>query len=143
MEKREIANRSDIELLVNSFYEKIKKDDLIGFIFNDVAKVDWSHHLPIMYSFWESLLLDTNNYGRNAMDPHFRLNKIVPLEPAYFDRWLELFEAAVAENFTGDKAALAVTRARSIKGIMALKMNMINHPGPDKNIPLVNPDSNQ
>ena len=143
MEKRAIASRSDIELLVNSFYEKVKKDDLIGFIFNDVAKVDWSHHLPIMYRFWESLLLDTNSYGRNAMDPHFRLNKLVPLEPAYFDRWLALFEATVAEHFSGDKAALAVTRARSIKGIMALKMNRINHPGPDKNIPLVNPDNNQ
>lgn len=143
MEKRAIASRSDIELLVNSFYEKVKKDDLIGFIFNDVAKVDWSHHLPIMYRFWESLLLDTNSYGRNAMDPHFRLNKLVPLEPAYFDRWLALFEATVAEHFSGDKATLAVTRARSIKGIMALKMNRINHPGPDKNIPLVNPDNNQ
>ena len=143
MEKRAIASRSDIELLVNSFYEKVKKDDLIGFIFNDVAKVDWSHHLPIMYRFWESLLLDTNSYGRNAMDPHFRLNKLVPLEPAYFDRWLALFEATVTEHFLGDKAALAVTRARSIKGIMALKMNRINHPGPDKNIPLVNPDNNQ
>jgi hemoglobin len=143
MEKRAIANRSDIELLVNSFYEKVKKDDLIGFIFNEVAKVDWSHHLPIMYRFWESLLLDTNSYGRNAMDPHFRLNKLVPLEPAYFDRWLALFEATVAEHFSGDKAALAVTRARSIKGIMALKMDRINHPGPDKNIPLVNPDNHQ
>ena len=104
---------------------------------------DRPHHPPILYRFWESLLLDTNSYRRNAMDPHFRLTTLVPLDPASFDRWLALFEATVAEHFSGDKAALAVTRARSIKGIMALKMNRINHPGPDKNIPLVNPDNNQ
>ncbi|PSL49833.1 hemoglobin [Chitinophaga niastensis] len=143
MEKQEIANRNDIALLVDSFYEKVKEDELIGFIFNDVAKVDWPQHLPIMYDFWENLLLDTGSYGRNAMDPHFRLNKLIPLQPEYFDRWLQLFEATVGEHFTGEKATLAVTRARSIKGIMALKMNQINHPGPDKNIPLVNPGNDQ
>lgn len=139
MEKREIANREDIALLVDSFYEKVKADGLIGFIFNEVAKVDWAKHLPIMYDFWEGLLLDGENYKRNAMEPHFKLNQLIPLEPAYFDRWLQLFEATVTENFTGDKAALAVTRARSIKGVMALKMNQINHPGTDQRIPLVNP----
>ncbi|MGF6845957.1 hemoglobin [Chitinophaga sp. W3I9] len=143
MEKREIANRDDIILLVNSFYDKVKADDLIGFIFNDVAKVDWPHHLPIMYNFWEGILLDGGNYKGNVMDPHFKLNKLIPLEPAYFDRWLQLFEATVAENFTGEKAALAVTRARSVKGIMSFKMNQINHPGTGNQIPLVNPGNKQ
>ena len=143
MEKREIANRDDIKELINSFYEKVKADELIGFIFNDVAKVDWPHHLPIMYDFWESLLLDGSNYGRNAMDPHFKLNKLVPLEPAYFDRWLALFEATVTTLFTGEKAEQALTRARSIKEIMAFKMKQINHPDTDKKIPLVNPGNKQ
>ncbi|SEW23387.1 group III truncated hemoglobin [Chitinophaga arvensicola] len=139
MEKREIANRTDIALLVDSFYDKVKADDLIGYIFNDIAKVDWAKHLPTMYDFWEGLLLDGENYKGNAMAPHFKLNQLIPLQPQHFDRWLQLFEATVAENFTGDKAALAVTRARSIKGVMALKMDRINHPGKDQGIPLVNP----
>ncbi|HVI43303.1 MAG TPA: group III truncated hemoglobin [Chitinophaga sp.] len=128
MEQKEIASREDIELLVNSFYDKVKADDLIGFIFNDIAKVDWPHHLPIMYDFWESLLLDTGKYGRNAMEPHFELNKKIQLQPAHFGRWLQLFEATISEHFTGEKAELAVTRARSIKGIMSLKMEKINNP---------------
>ncbi|CAL1521628.1 group III truncated hemoglobin [Chitinophaga sp. MM2321] len=137
MGKQEITDRNDIALLVNSFYDKVKGDDLIGYIFNDIAKVDWAHHLPIMYDFWENLLLDTGSYGRNAMNPHFALNKKIALEPALFDRWLQLFEATVAEHFTGEKAALAVARARSIKGIMQLKMQQINHP--DKKNPPVDP----
>ena len=31
----DIRSREDIELLINSFYTKVKKDDTIGFIFND------------------------------------------------------------------------------------------------------------
>ena len=51
--KKDIENRTDIELLVRSFYDKVKIDDTIGYIFNDIAKVDWEKHLPVMYNFSE------------------------------------------------------------------------------------------
>ncbi|MBV8255221.1 MAG: group III truncated hemoglobin [Chitinophaga sp.] len=139
MERREIKMREDIELLVNSFYDKVQKDEVIGFIFNDIAKVKWSVHLPKMYNFWESLLLN-GSYSGNAMEPHFRINKLIPLEPAHFQRWLQLFEATVHELFTGEVSDLAITRAKSIAEILKFKMNSINHPDQNnKNIPLVNP----
>lgn len=53
---KNLETRQDIEDLVNRFYDKVQKDETIGFFFNDVAKVDWDHHLPKMYSFWETLL---------------------------------------------------------------------------------------
>ncbi|MBO9729318.1 MAG: group III truncated hemoglobin [Chitinophaga sp.] len=141
MEKKEITNRQDIILLVDTFYDKVKADDRIGYIFNDIAKVDWGKHLPTMYDFWESLLLDGNNYRGHTMAPHFRINKLIPLESAHFDRWVALFEATVNELFKGEKAGLAITRARSIKDIMAYKMKQINHPDDNKKIPLINPGS--
>ena len=49
--KGDITNRKDIEQLINAFYDKVKKDAVIGFIFNDVAKVNWEVHLPVMYDF--------------------------------------------------------------------------------------------
>ena len=54
--KTDIRNRKDIEKLVNSFYDKIKSDVVIGYMFNDVAKVNWEKHLAIMYNFWENIL---------------------------------------------------------------------------------------
>ncbi|MFB6455454.1 group III truncated hemoglobin [Chitinophaga sp. Hz27] len=139
MEKHDIKTREDIELLVNSFYDSARKDDMIGYIFNDVVKVDWPVHLPIMYDFWESLLLE-GTYKGNAMQPHFRINKLVPLETPHFQRWLLLFEGTVNDLFSGEIAELAITRARSISEIMNFKMNSINHPEQDKTkIPLVNP----
>ena len=35
--KKDIHNRNDIIRLVDTFYEKIKTDQVIGFIFNEVA----------------------------------------------------------------------------------------------------------
>ena len=45
----DIQNRDDIVNLINKFYETVQNDNQIGHFFNDVAKVDWSHHLPQMY----------------------------------------------------------------------------------------------
>lgn len=128
MEKKQITDREDIMLLINSFYDKVKGDDVIGHIFNEIARVNWDTHLPVMYDFWEQLLLNSTNYGRNAMAPHFALNQRVPLEPVHFDRWLLLFEGTVTELFTGERADLAISRARSIRDIMQFKMQQINHP---------------
>jgi hemoglobin len=54
--KKDIADRKDIEQLINSFYDKVRADELIGYIFNDVANVDWPHHMPVMYDFWEGII---------------------------------------------------------------------------------------
>jgi hemoglobin len=53
MMKKDIENRTDIEYMVISFYEKVKVDPVIGHIFTDIAKVDWPRPLPIMFDFWE------------------------------------------------------------------------------------------
>ena len=58
--KTDIQSRADIELLINTFYDKVKNDDVIGYIFNNVVNVNWEHHLPIMYNFWEFSLLENS-----------------------------------------------------------------------------------
>lgn len=118
----DIQTRNDIELLINTFYGKVKKDDTIGFIFNDIARVNWEHHLPILYDFWETLLLDAASYTKNAMAVHYTLNRKMPLEERHFQRWLQLFFETVDDLFTGDIATMAKTKARSIASLMQFKM---------------------
>jgi hemoglobin len=108
---RDIETRSDIEKLMQSFYEKVLKDDVIGFIFTDVARLDLKHHLPIITDFWENVLFNTGVYSRNAMAPHFNLNAKIKFQPQHFERWLKLFCETVNENFSGARADLAITRA--------------------------------
>lgn len=122
--KRDIENRSDIELLINSFYDKVKRDDVIGFIFNDVAKVNWEQHLPVMYDFWENIIFLTGNYTGNPMTVHMHLNQITPFKKEHFERWLKLFISTVDELFAGKKAMLAKERAQSIATIMQAKIIM-------------------
>jgi hypothetical protein len=45
--KPDITHRSDIKRLIDTFYEKVKADSVIGYIFNDIAHVDWPKHLPV------------------------------------------------------------------------------------------------
>ena len=122
----DIQSREDIELLMTSFYEKVKKDDTIGFIFNDVARVNWEHHIPVICDFWETILLDAASYKKNAMEVHYILNRKVAFEEKYFQRWLSLFFETVDQFFTGKVAALAKTRAKSIADLMQFKMNQEN-----------------
>ncbi len=122
MNKKEIRSREEIIQLVDKFYEKVRADDLIGFIFNDIAKVDWEKHLPVMYDFWEGVLFYTGGYTGNPMIAHRKLNTVFNLTPEHFKQWVHLFHATVDENFRGEKAELAKQRSTSIATVMQLKI---------------------
>ena len=49
---KDILNREDVVKLVDTFYGKVMTNNVIGFIFSDVAGINWSKHLPKMYNFW-------------------------------------------------------------------------------------------
>lgn len=120
--KKDIENKKDIEKLVNSFYDKVKQDALIGFIFTDIVRVNWERHLPVMYDFWENSLFYTGNYIGNPMEIHRHLHKLIPLTAEYFARWTDLFTSTVDELFAGEKATLAKQRAISIAAVMQFKI---------------------
>lgn len=123
---KDITTRADIENLIVAFYEKVKADAVIGYIFTDVVKINWPHHIPIIVNFWEAILLDNPVYTKNAMEVHYTLNEKEPLTPEHFKKWVALFTDTVDEHFEGKTAALAKTRAKSIAGVMQHKMNNNN-----------------
>lgn len=109
--KHDIETVIDIRQLIDSFYLKVRSDDLIGYIFNDIAHVNWELHLPKMYAFWEFLLLGGEAYQGNPMEPHRRLHDKIPLTKDLFDRWLALFRQTADENFSGILAEEAKNKA--------------------------------
>jgi hemoglobin len=120
--KKDIENIEDIKFLVNSFYDKVKADATISYIFNDIAKVNWEKHLPLMYNFWENVIFFTGPYSGNPMTAHVKMHSVVNFTPEHFERWLKLFTGTVDELFAGDKAELAKQRAISIATVMQLKI---------------------
>ena len=123
--KNDITNKPDIELLVNTFYDKVKTNKIIGHIFNDVAKVDWEHHLPKMYSFWASLLLGEHSFSGNPMQKHIALSKLTTMSEVELSEWLSLFIQTTDELFEGEKAEEAKTRAANIARLMLHKIQTV------------------
>lgn len=90
--------------------------------FTDVAKIELNKHLPKMYNFWESILLGNPVYEGNPMRVHFPINEVVALEERHFNRWLQIWEETVHENFEGQNTETAIARALNIARIMHHKM---------------------
>lgn len=119
---KDIKSREDIKFLIDEFYKKVVKDDVIGYFFNDVVKLDWEKHIPVMYNFWESTLLGKAAYKGNPMMKHLELSKKEQILEVHFNRWLALWESTIKEHFYGIKADEAVKKAKQIGLLMKLKI---------------------
>ncbi len=114
----DIQGRPEIEKLVNAFYEKVRGDDMLGFIFTDVAHTDWEAHLPRMYAFWETVLFRTGGFVGNPVAAHAKLVPKTEMGRAQFDRWLLLFERTVDELFHGERADHIKNCARDMANVL-------------------------
>jgi len=101
--KKDIANIEDIKLLVDSFYGKIRADEMLSAIFNPIIQDRWPQHHEKMYRFWQTVLLEEHTYFGSPFVPHAKL----PVKKEHFDHWLKLFYATVDEYFEGEKAERA------------------------------------
>ena len=95
----DIRTPEDIRTLVDRFYEKVNGDTLLAPIFNEVAQVDWPKHLPVIYGFWESMLLGVRTYQGAPFPKH----ALLPVQKEHFARWLALFVETVDAHFRGRK----------------------------------------
>src|SRR5690606_11891517 len=120
--KKDIQDRTDIELIVDKFYESVREDEIIGYLVNDVAKTAWSHHFPKMYDFWEVILFGTGNFKGNPMFVHKTLHQKSPLSAEQFAHWYELFEQTVDQLFEGKNAQDIKTSVSNIAQNMKYKV---------------------
>lgn len=118
--KNDITTREDIQSLVDKFYEKVQRDELLSPVF---SHVDWPRHLPTMYDFWSSMLFGDQSYRGNPFQKHLPLS----IQSHHFNQWLRLFRETVHENFSGIKADEVLTRAESIAGIFQLRMGLMKN----------------
>jgi hemoglobin len=116
--RMDIESREQVVHLVHTFYGEVRKDELIGPIF-DEAITDWPLHLEKMVSFWASTLLGEGSYRGEPFPKHLPL----PIGRKHFDRWLQLFDAVLHKEFKGEKTEEASQRARTIGQIFALKIH--------------------
>jgi hemoglobin len=121
----DLTDRAGIERLVNAFYEKVGRDELLGFIFNDVARTDWAHHLPKMYAFWETVIFGTGGFSGNPLAAHMRLVPLTPMGLPQFERWIAIFKATVDELFAGEKAEQIKRAAEDMAHVIHARINNV------------------
>ena len=104
---KEIISLDDIKKLVDAFYDKVRRDELIGPIFNERIQGRWPQHLEKMYTFWQTVLLGEHTYFGSPFPPHANL----PVSHNHFEKWMQLFTLTIDELFIGEKAKEAKWRA--------------------------------
>lgn len=121
MIKADIQTLDDIKLLVDTFYGRVQKDELIGPIFNEKLDGHWPDHLGKMYTFWQTMLLDVYTYQGRPFPPH----AFLPVDATHFERWLQLFEGTVDELFEGETAEEAKFRGRRMAALFEVKIEQM------------------
>jgi hemoglobin len=124
----DLKGRPEIELLVNTFYEQVRSDDLLGFIFTDIAKTNWTTHLPKMYAFWETVLFRSGGYTGSPLAAHAKLSPLTLMGKPQFDRWLTLFKGTVDSLFAGEHAEHIKSCAADMANVIHGKINAISDP---------------
>lgn len=116
---KDISELDDIKLLVDTFYGKVRENELLSPIFNKVIGNRWPEHLEKMYRFWQTVLLQDHTYFGSPFPPHAKL----PVEQKHFDTWLGLWHGTIDSFFTGDKANEAKWRGDKMAVMFLAKID--------------------
>ena len=104
-----IENRNDVGVLVNSFYAKIRKDELLGPIFNShIPDEKWPEHL--------SNLFGIAKFKGNPTKKHINVDQNLnyTIEQTHFGKWLQLWFETIDELYVGTLAKKAKDSARNM-----------------------------
>jgi hemoglobin len=125
MEAMAALTENQIVALVDAFYAKVRRDEVLAPIFERaIAPDSWPVHLAKMYDFWSSVMLTTGRYKGNPMAVHMR---VAGLEKGLFARWLALFRATAEELFPPELAASF--REKSERIAESLQLGLFYRPG--------------
>lgn len=116
--KRDIENIDDVKLMVNTFYERIQKNDVLGPIFEERISDRWNEHLEKMYRFWQTILLEEHTYNGAPFPPHARM----PIDESHFIIWVKTFITTVDDLFYGEIAEEAKKRGTLMAALFNSKL---------------------
>jgi hemoglobin len=108
---RATIDEASLQRLIEHFYARVRTDDLIGPLFNEVVN-DWTEHLDKLQSFWSSVMLTSGRYKGGPLPAHIKHGDRI--SGASFDRWLALWRQTTEELFEPAAAASLQEKADRI-----------------------------
>lgn len=123
MKKTDMNTREDVFLLVKTFYGKVRKDELLGSVFNGIIE-DWEEHFERLTDFWESNLFFRKKYHGDPLQKHIEVDQQVggTINEMHFGVWLNLWYQTIDELFEGEHANIAKNRARNMGTFIHLRI---------------------
>ena len=112
-----IKSRKDILHLVQTFYSKIRKDELLGPIFNAHIKDEmWPAHITKLTDFWETNLFGVQKFKGSPTKKHLKVDESFDysIDQQHFGKWLNLWVKTINELFVGEDAEKAIYMARKM-----------------------------
>lgn len=112
-----ISSRKDISILINKFYAKIRRNELLGPIFNGhIPKEKWPEHLEKLTDFWEMRLFGASGFNGNPSQKHVNVdhNMKHTIAPHHFEQWLQLWFETLDELYEGEVAESAKQMAKQM-----------------------------
>lgn len=101
------------------FYSDVAQDDLLGPMFNEIAMVDWSEHLPKLSDFWCRALFGMTGYSGNPFRAHLDVHTRQAFTIEHFHRWLDLFEETLDLGWRGPYAEKMKALANNVARVHA------------------------
>ena len=117
--KNDIQSLEDIKLMVNTFYDRIQKNQVLGPIFEERIGGRWEQHLEKMYCFWQTILFNEHTYNGSPFPPHATM----PIDESHFTIWVQNWTATIDEFFTGPIAEEAKKRGTLMAAIFNSKLD--------------------
>lgn len=90
-----------IDLVMTRFYAKVRKDPVLGPIFNGHI-ANWPEHEAKIAGFWRNAILFERSYDGNPMRAHMQAGDV---RADHFDVWLALFDGVLNDALPNETAA--------------------------------------
>ena len=69
--RRDTITEASLGQLVDTFYARVRRDPLIGPVFNNAID-DWPDHLDRLQAFWSSVMLTSGRYKGRPLPAHIK-----------------------------------------------------------------------
>jgi hemoglobin len=104
-------DRQQIHAFVVDFYSRVRKEDVLGPIFDHKIGDHWDAHFETLTNFWMTVLHGVASYKGNPFAKH---QNTPGIKPELFDRWLEIFAESAEEMLPKTLADIAKLKAGRI-----------------------------
>jgi hemoglobin len=121
----DLTTRRQVHDLIVVFYRELVNDEILGPVFEEVAEVDWGHHIPLLIDYWCRILLGDQSYQGTLLMAHRRVHDLQPFTVEYFDRWYAQWVASIEGRWAGPLAEKAKAHAARIATTLARQLPRI------------------